>query len=254
MSEILPFLIGLFALVIFGVAQFVLIGSISAGRRPRFRSIPLFTSLRAQMGRAIESGRELHVSIGTGGISGEDMAQTLAGVSIVEYLADEAAASGIAPVITTADATALILAEDTLRRPHIRQGDLGNYPPLSARLLALNATQYAASAMDYLAHGTVLANVMSGAFGSEVALIDHAADKQTLPRFSGAADPRALAVMMTTTDNLLMGEEMFAAKAYLQARPQHLASLRAQDIARWIIVIGIIALFILSMLLGWVKP
>jgi len=245
-----PFLLGLLALVVFGAAQFVLIGSISAGRRPRFRSIPLFTSLRAQMGRAIESGRELHVSIGTGGIGGEDMATTLAGVGIVEYLADEAAASGIAPIITTADATALLLAEDTLRRPHIRQGDLGNYPPLSARLSALNATQYAAATMDYLARGNVLANVMSGVFGPEAALINHEANKHDLLHFNAAADPRALAVLMTSSDNLLIGEEMFAAKAYLQARPPHLASLRAADLARWIIVIGIIAWFVLGMILG----
>ncbi len=242
----LPFLIGVVAVAVFAVTWAWLYVRISAGLRPRFRSIPLFTQLRAQMGRAIESGRELHVSIGTGSIHGEDMAQTLASVSIVEYLADEAAASGIAPIITTADATALILAQDTLRRPHIRQGDLSNYQPLSARLPALNPTQYAAATMDYLAHENLLANVMSGTFGPEVALITNEADKQDLPQFNAAADPRALAVMMTATDHLLIGEEMFAAKAYLQARPQHLASLRAQDILRWIMVIGVIGLFVLS--------
>jgi hypothetical protein len=244
------FLIGLVALVVFGVAQVWLIGSISAGRRPRFRAIPLFSSLRAQLGHAIESGRDLHVAIGTGGIGGEDMAQTLAAVGIVEYLADEAAASGVAPIITTADATALILTEDTLRRPYIRQGDLSNYPPLSARLPALNATQYAATRMDYLAHNNVLANVLSGAFGPEAALINHEVNKQDMLHFNAAADPRALAVLLPSSDNLLIGEEMFAAKAYLQARPQHLASLRAADLARWLIVIGIIAGFVLGMLPG----
>jgi len=244
----LPGLIGLVALAVFGVAQFFLIGTISAGRRPRFRPIPLFTALRGMLGRSIESGRELHVSIGTGSIGGEDMATTLAGLQIVEYLADEAAASGVAPVITTADAATLILAEDTLRRPYIRQGSLENYPPLSARLPALEPTQYAAATMDYLAHGRVLANVMSGVFGAEAGLMARAADKDALPQFGGAADPRALAVLLPTADNLLVGEEMFAAKAYLQARPPHLASLRAQDIARWAIVAGIIALFVIGLL------
>jgi hypothetical protein len=220
---------------------------VSTGLRLRFRSIPMFSLLRGQMGRAIESGRELHVSIGTGGISGEDMATTLAGLQIVEYLADEAAASGIAPLVTTADPTGLILAEDTLRRPYIRQGDLSNYQPLSARMPALNPTQYAAAIMDYLAHENALTNVMSGVFGPEVALIEHEANKQDLLHVNGAADPRALAVLAASTENLLIGEEMFAARAYLQARPTHVASLRSQDVVRWLIVLGIITAFVLRM-------
>ena len=242
----LPGLIGLVVLIIFGAAQVLFTLSIGAGRRPRFRSIPVFNALHGQMGRAIESGRALHVSVGTGGISGEDMATTLAGMSIVEYLADEAAASGIAPMITTSDPTTLILAEDTLRRPHIRLGDLSGYQPLSARLLGLNATQYAAAVMDYLAHDQVSANVMSGAFGPEVGLINHEAGKQALPQLTGAADPRALSMMVAASDNVLIGEEIYAAQAYLRARPIHLASLRAQDVLRWLIVLGIIALVLIS--------
>ena len=241
-------LIGVIALIVFAVAQVVLTGSISAGRRPRLRSIPVFSALRGQMGRAIESGRALHVSVGTGGISGEDMATTLAGMSIVEFLADEAAASGIAPVITTSDATALLLAQDTLRRPYIRRGDSGDQQPYAARLLALNATQYAAGTMDFLAHEQVSANVMSGVFGPEVALITHEGNKHDLPQLTGAADPRALAMMLASTDDVLIGEEIYAAKAYLQAEPTHLASLRAQDVLRWAIVAGILVLLIVGLL------
>lgn len=242
-----PIIIGLIALIVFGILQGVFWLRYTTVRRPRFRSIPVFNALHGQMGRAIESGKALHVSVGTGGISGDDMATTLAGVSIVEFLADEAAASGIAPVITTSDSTTLLLAQDALRRPHVRQGDLSSYQPLSARQLALNATQYAAATMDYLAHDQVSAHVMSGAFGTEAGLIEHEANKQALPQMIGAADPRALALMVAAHENVLIGEEIYAAKAYLQARPQHLASLRAQDILRWLIVIGILAGFAISL-------
>ncbi len=248
------FLVGLALLIVFALLQAWFFVRIGAGLRPRFRAIPLFSLLRGQMGRAIESGRELHVSIGTGGISGEDTATTLAGLQIVEYLADEAAASGIAPIITTADPTALLLAEDTLRRPYIRQGNLSSYPPLSARLPAFNPVPYAAATMDYLAHERALANVLSGSFGPEIGLIEHEAAKQAMLKVNGAADPRALAVLATTSEHLLIGEEMFAARAYLQARPQHLASLRAQDLARWLIVGGIVLAFIIGLLNQVAQP
>jgi hypothetical protein len=100
--------------------------------------------------------------------------------------------------------------------------------------------------MNYLAHERALANVMSGSFGPEIGLIEHEAGKQALLKVNGAADPRALAVLATTSEHLLIGEEMFAARAYLQARPQHLASLRAQDLARWLIVGGIVVAFIIG--------
>lgn len=241
-------LLGLIALILFGALQIFYTLRFTTGRRPRFRIISVFNALHGQMGRAIESGKALHVSIGTGGISGEDTATTLAGLSVVEFLAGEAAASGIAPIITTADSTALLLTQDILRRPHVRQGDLSGYQPLSARLLALNPMQYAAATMDLLAHDQVSANVMIGGFGPEIGLIEHETGKQQLPQLTGAADPRALALMTVAHENVLIGEEIFAAKAYLQARPQHLASLRAQDVLRWLVVVLMTGWFVFNLI------
>jgi hypothetical protein len=243
MSVPVPVVIGLIALVTFGAMQFLYIARYRTGSsRPRFRAISAFSSLRGQMGRAIESGRDLHVSIGTGSISGEDTATTLAGIAIVEYLAEEAGVSGIAPVTTTSDPTSLLLAHEALRRPYVRQGDLSNYPHLSARLTAVNPMQYAGATMDLLNHEPVLANIMSGAFDANIALIDQAAGNNDLPQLSGAADARALAVMTASSDNLLIGEEMYATKAYLSAPLPHLASLRAADIVRILLVVTIVIL------------
>jgi hypothetical protein len=228
-------------LILFGVLVGVLFPS--RRRRPQLRAIPAFRLLRGQMGRAIESGRDLHVSIGTGSISGDDTATTLAGLAIAEYLADEAAASGIAPTITTSDPTSVLLAEDAVRRPYARQGNLADFPRGAAHLPALNSTQYAAATMDFAQSRAGLTNIMSGAFGSEAGLIDQAANNNDLPPLFGGADPRALAVMSTSTDHVLMGEEMYAAKAYLRAQLPQLASLRAADVVRIVIAVLIVIAF-----------
>ncbi len=240
---------GLSILILFGVLMGVFFFMFRARRRrPRFRAVPAFRLLRGQMGRAIESGRDLHVSIGTGGISGDDTATTLAGLAIAEYLADEAAASGLAPAITTSDPTSVLLAEDAVRRSYTRQGNLSDFPRGAARLPALNPTQYAAATMDFLNHEPVLTNVMSGTFGAEAALIDQAANNNDLPQLFGGSDPRALAVMSTSTDQILMGEEMYAAKAYLRAQLPHLAGLRAADGVRIVIAVLIVIAFVAGLL------
>ncbi len=250
MNDFISTYAGVLLLILFVILAsiFIAVFGRSGRRRPRFRAIPAFRVLRGQMGRAIESGRDLHVSIGTGGISGDDTATTLAGLAVAEYLAEQAAASGIAPIISTADPTSVIVAEDALRRPYIRHGNLSDFPRGAARLPALGPLPYAGATMDLLNHDSVLANVMSGTFGAEAALIDQAANNHDLPQLFGASDARALAVMATSTEDMLVGEEMYAAKAYLRAQREHLASLRAADVVRVVIVVLIATAFVAGLL------
>ena len=102
--------------------------------------------------------------------------------------------------------------------------------------------------MDLLNHEPVLANVMAGTFDANIGLIDQAAQNNDLPQLSGVADARALAVMAASTDNLLVGEELYAAKAYLRAQLPHLAGLRAADIVRILISGGIVVGTIIEIL------
>ncbi len=81
-----------------------------------------------------------------------------------------------------------------------------------------------------------------------LALIDQAANNNDLPQLFGGSDPRALAVMSTSTDHVLMGEEMYAAKAYLRAQLPHLASLRAADVVRIVIAVMIVIAFVSGLL------
>ena len=54
--------------------------------------------------------------------------------------------------------------------------------------------------------------------------------------------------MATSTDHLLIGEEMYAAKAYLRAQLPHLASLRAADVVRVVIVVLILLAFVAGLI------
>jgi hypothetical protein len=51
-----------------------------------------------------------------------------------------------------------------------------------------------------------------------------------------------------STDHVLMGEEMYAAKAYLRAPLPHLAGLRAADIVRIVMAVLIAIVFIVGLL------
>jgi hypothetical protein len=57
---------------------------------------------------------------------------------------------------------------------------------------------------------------------------------------AGSDSLPAQAVIYSSTENPLIGEELFAGGAYLQVGGMHLASLKTQDVFRWILVFSIL--------------
>jgi hypothetical protein len=56
----------------------------------------------------------------------------------------------------------------------------------------------------------------------------------------GASAPQTLPFVLASTDQPLIGEEMYAAGAYLASLPTHVGSLVAQDWLRVLIVLAIV--------------
>jgi hypothetical protein len=65
----------------------------------------------------------------------------------------------------------------------------------------------------------------------------------------GATDPQVLPYVHATADEILIGEEMFAGGAYTARLPSQIASLLAQDWARWIVSAGILILAVVKLVL-----
>lgn len=249
----MPELIAGFVFLFLGISMIVLVGSTLVGRRLHLRPLHGYQALPAQLSRVIEEGQSLHLCLGSGGVGGSDTAVTLAGLAVLDGLAEESVATDISPLVTVADPTALIMAQDILRRAYIRQGNPKGYDPTFVRYVASAPLPYAAGVMDLLSGEDTSTNVMAGVFGTEAALIADEGARRGLAQIAGVADPAALSVLYPTVNHLAIGEEMFAAGAYLRGLPAHIASLPAQDIARAVLVVFILVLAapqVLGKLLG----
>lgn len=240
----LPFLIPFF---------YLLYRSPRATSRPRLRVIPAYDSLKKLLSRAAETGQAVHVSVGTGGVGGARTADTLAGLSTLEFLADRAANSDVPPLVTVTEPTTLPAAMDQIRRAYERQGYPDEFRMEQARLIAPpvngSAIPYAAGVMDVLNHERVTANVMVGAFGDEYLLMAEAGAQRGLFQVGGASDPNVLPFVYLTMSQPLLGEEIFAAGAYLLDRMGHYTSLVAQDIFRTGLV-GLVIVVVILRTLG----
>jgi hypothetical protein len=219
------------------------------GDLPDLRPILAFNALQSVTARAIETGRCVHVSLGLGGVSGDVTADSLAGLSVLEYLSNQSAATGVPPIVTIADPTLLPLAQDVMRRPCGMEREEAAQAARHVRWVAPEPAAYAAGVVGTLGAEAVDANVMIGAFGDEYLLMGEAANRRHIIHIGGASDPNVIPFVFATADHTLMGEDMYAAGAYLAHKPWHIASLLAQDFMRWGIVLVIITFVVINTLL-----
>jgi hypothetical protein len=116
------------------------------------------------------------------------------------------------------------------------------------RWIAPGPAAYSAGVMGVLGIEDADANVMIGEFGDEYLLMGEAAQRKKIAHIGGASDPNVIPYVYVSADQTLMGEEMYAAGAYLKRKPWHIGSLLAQDFMRWVIALVIVALVIINTL------
>ena len=204
--------------------------------RPAFRDLPSFARLHQAVGRAVEDGSRLHISLGRGGLTTPQSAATLAGLGMLRRLADLTSASDQPPVATSGESTIAILSQDTLQSSS-QTATLGAAFDITAgRLAGLTPFSYAAGTLPVMHDENVSATVLMGNFGVEVALLTDAAERKNTYLLAGSDNLPAQAVLYASAPDMLIGEELFAADAYNNGGPLHSASLTVQDVLRWLLI------------------
>ena len=221
------------------------------GPHPEVRPLAAFQNLDAEAGYAAESGGTIHIALGNGGLYGEDAVTSLAGLQVVNSLADAAVSYGAPPIITVGDPTLLPLAQDVLRRAYERNGVRELYDSTRVRFVAPSPVAYAAGAAHIVTAESVTTNLMAGAFGPEASLIADAASRRDVPQSAAVADPKAAGVLYPATSRLAVGEELYAAGAQMTGERRYLVGLVAQDILRVILALSIVGAAVLGFVSGW---
>jgi hypothetical protein len=204
---------------------------------PVFREIPAYTRLKRAIGISVEDGTRLHISLGRGGLQTPRGAPALAGLAMLRHLAEQTSVSDRPPVVTSGAGDLAILSRDTLQAGYKAAGADELYNPATGRLSGLTPYSYVAGAIPAIRDENISANMIIGHFGPEAALLTDAADRANSLAVAAADDPAAQAVLFASVDEPLVGEELFAAGAYSNAGASHQASLQAQDVLRWIIIL-----------------
>jgi hypothetical protein len=219
---------------------------IKAGHQVHLRHISALDKLPHLMSQAVESGQQIHISVGTGGLTDSRTASTLAGLAVLDHMAERGCGSGVPPLVTVADPMVLPAAQDSLRQVYQRHGRRKEYSGTQVEMVAPQPAIYGLGASTRLDQKETAANLMFGSFGSEALLLAEPGVQKGIPLLAGTDDPEAMALLVAAADDSIIGEELFAVSAYLNRRPAHLASLRAQDLLRLAVVVLILLASILA--------
>lgn len=205
-----------------------------------FRVIEAYERLNRSVGLAVENGTRLHISLGRGNLLTARGGSALAALAMLRRLAERTSVSDRPPVVTSGDASLAILSQDTLQSGYRAAGAEDQYRFSTGRLTGLTPFAYAAGALPVIHDENVTANIILGDLGAESALLVEAAERQNTGLIAASDNLSAQSVFYAAAQEPLIGEELFAAGAYVGAGASHDASLNVQDILRWLIILAII--------------
>ncbi|MBL8045049.1 MAG: hypothetical protein JNL09_00830 [Anaerolineales bacterium] len=224
-----------------------------AARRPGAKPIGLrelapLNDLPTQIGEAVESGRRLHVSVGSGALGQTETVTMLAGLNTASQIAGVAAISDRPPVITSADGASALLTHDVLRQIYREQNASERYTGNAAQVVGLSPLSMAAGLTPLVKDDAIASNLIIGPVGPEVALLTEASQRQKVATLGASSDLSGQAVLLATADQTLLGEDVYASGAYLSQNPGQVAALRAQDVLRWMVIVGMVVGVVLKSL------
>ena len=229
----------LFILLCLGLILFFFFSS--RGRtKPNLREIQAFRRLRREVDLAVEAGKRLHISLGRGTINDLQGGAAFIGLTILDRSARAASNGDRPPMVSSGDGVLTILSQDTLQYTYQSLVAEQRYDPTNARLTGLTPLAYAAGCVPIIQDEHVSANIFAGHLGTEVALLTEAGERSQSLTVAGTDSIHAQAVLFASSDEPLLGEELYAAGAYLGAGMAHSASLRMQDIVRWVLIAAIL--------------
>jgi hypothetical protein len=232
-------------LLVFSAAVLLFIRSAKAGKSLFIRKLAGLEAVEEAVGRATEMGKPV---LFIPGISELDEIQTIAGLSILGKVARITAQYETPLIVPVLYPMALAAAGEVVKGAYLDAGRPDSFKPDMVRYVAGEQFAYVAAVNGIMLREKPAANVYMGAFYAESLLLAETGFEAGAIQIAGTAMPEQLPFFIAACDYTLMGEELYAASAYLSKEPLMLGSLKGQDLIKIVLVFFIIVGVILGLL------
>ena len=207
------------------------------GKTMFVRRIPGIDAIEEAIGRATEMGRSvLYVP----GINDIDDIQTMASLTILESVAKMTAKYETPIVVPTNYPVVFTLAQEMVKNGFVSAGRPDAFDPDAIRYVTTEQFAYVAAVNGIMLRDKPAANIYLGAFFAESLLLAETGFSTKAIQVAGTAQVAQLPFFVVACDYTLIGEELYAASAYLSREPRLLGSLKGSDLMKLVLILIIV--------------
>jgi len=206
------------------------------------RTIPGLKAVEEAVGRSTEMGKPI---LYVPGIMDMNEVETVAGVVVLGHVANMTAQYETELDVPVARAIVMQSARQVTKEAYLTQGRPEMYNEDMVHYITDDQFAYAAAVNGIMQRDEPAACLYMGKFFAESLLFAETGNSIGAIQIAGTGSQTQIPFFVTACDYTLMGEEFFAASAYLSKEPELIAGITAQDIIK-VILIGFILLSIVS--------
>ena len=201
------------------------------------RTIPGVKAVEEAVGRSTEMGKPvLYVP----GIQDMDQVETVAGVVILGHVSKMTARYETPLNVPVARSIVLKAAQEACKESYLVEGRSDIYNENMVHYVTDDQFAYAAGVNGIMNREKPAACLYMGKFYAESLLLAETGNSIGAIQIAGTASQSQIPFFVTACDYTLIGEEFFAASAYLSQKPDLLGIIRGQDIIKLVMIAMII--------------
>jgi hypothetical protein len=208
------------------------------GKPVKVRRIAGLEAIEEAVGRATEMGRSC---LFVPGIQDLNEIQTMAGLNVLSRVAKVAAEYDAKVEVPTARSLVMTAARETVQSAFLAAGRPDSYAEDLIYYVTDEQFGYVAFLTGKMVREKPAACFYLGAFYAESLMLAETGNSIGAIQIAGTAEPAQLPFFVAACDYTLIGEEFFAASAYLSGDPDQLGSLQGQDLGK--VLVGTLMLF-----------
>ena len=207
------------------------------GKKLFIRKIAGLEAIDEAVGRATEMGRPV---LFIPGIRDMDDVQTIAGITILGRVARTIAEYDIKINMPVSKSIVMTTARETIKEAYATAGRSDEYSDDMVYYTTDEQFGYVAAVDGIMVRDRPATCFYMGSFFAESLIFAETGNSIGAIQIAGTAMPAQLPFFVAACDYTLIGEELFAASAYLSGEPKQLGSLKGQDVGKIIAMAAIL--------------
>ncbi|MBN2619853.1 hypothetical protein JXB22_02090 [candidate division WOR-3 bacterium] len=233
----------LIGIIVFGIMLLIFVSHARIGRKIFIRKIPGLDAVEDAVGRATEMGKPILYVPGLGDI---DYTSTIASMNILGEVARKIAVYDTPLIVCNRWSVTYTVAKEVVRESFATEGRPDRFKEDYVRYLTEAQFGFAAAVNGIMVREQPATTFFIGSFWAESLIMAETGAQIGAIQIAGTDQVLQLPFFVAACDYTLIGEELYAASAYLSRQPLLLGSLKAQDYGKIIILVLLLALTVLS--------